>query len=289
MRLKLFLITFLLLCMSCQPVKKEPKESNYERVIGLGQAAIELLLELGLEDKIVGIAYFDNLGDFTVESSLPVLSTNWTDKETILALKPDLIFAMEAAFRSDRIGSETFWNKRGVKTFIVDNYKEEKCFENYCKDIQNTGELFDIPHKTDPILKRITETRGKYSRKKPQWQRILHLSFIGNNQMYYYPPGMCLIDEIIEDCGGSFINLGDKSFIISTEAIIEAKPDKIIVTQFRKQRGDIIINKLINNPILNHLPVIKNHLLLEVDYTQAIRGAADMEDIYNKTHNFLKE
>lgn len=286
----------LVMCMSlsllsgCIKINRNTKESNFERVVVLGQSAIELLLELEMGDKIVGVAYFDNLPDSIERLKLPILSNNWTDKETILTLKPDLIYAMEAAFRTDRIGSQEFWNSRGVKTFIVDNYKEEKSFENYCADIYKTGELFNIQYQTDIILKRIAETRKQRSKRRIDHpQRVLHLSFIGNNQMYYYPPGMCLIDEIIADCGGTFIDLGDKSFIISTEAIIESQPDKIIITQFREQSGESISMKLINDRILRHLPAIKDKKMIEVDYTQAIRGATDMEKIYTKIYNFLKE
>ncbi|WP_313384374.1 ABC transporter substrate-binding protein [Chishuiella sp.] len=284
----LLILVFIFSC--CLTPQKQKHDQDFNRIVVLGQAPLDILLKLGYRDKIVGIGYLDQpevLKDF---SDLPIMSIGWPDKESILLLKPDLIFGLESSFRSNKIGDVHFWEDRGVRTCLIDNYKIDKNLENLRADLEKTGNLFRIESKIKPLIQKSRDISRKYAQiKKGTSKRVLHLSYTGTaNKYYYYPPTMCLIDEIITDCGGEYINLGPNYFILPLETIIHADPDKIIITWFRKQEKIDITKKLYSDPFLKHLKAIKNKQIIEVDYTQAIRGTYDMEPIYFSISNFLK-
>ncbi|MDR2270217.1 MAG: ABC transporter substrate-binding protein [Sphingobacterium sp.] len=284
----LIILVFVFNC--CSAPQKRENGQDFKRIVVLGQAPLEILLKLGYKDKIVGIGYLDQpeaLKDF---SDLPIMAVGWPDKESVLSLKPDLIFALESAFRSNKTGDVQFWEDRGVRTCVLDNYKVDKNLENLRNDLKRTGKLFGIESKTNPLIQQNRNISRKYANLKTESpKRVLHLSYTGTaDTYYYYPPTMCLIDEIISDCGGEYIDLGPNYFIIPLETIIRSDPDKIIITWFRRQNKVNITQKICANPFLQHLKVIKDRQIIEVDYTQAIRGTYDMEPIYCSISNFLK-
>ncbi len=289
MKKHLFTIILILsIFESCSIGYPSPPQSTYKRIVVIGQSALNLLLELGLQERIVGIAYLEDVNSLKEYDDLPISTTGWLDKETILSLKPDLIFAMEAALRVDRIGNREFWEKRGIKVFTMDDYRQDKSFVNYFKDIHSVGILFDIQSRTDSFVVDLQELRSKCAKQKLPHRRVLHLSHLSGNQFYYYPPSLCLLDEIIEDCGSEYINWGNKPFILPIETILESNPDRIIITQFRKKKSPNFIDQLSKDRYLGHLPAVYNKKILEVNYTQSIRGTINMQEVYFEVANFLK-
>lgn len=287
MRLTFFTLLCCLLFIACEH-RRAVKTTNYERIVVLGQAATEMLLKFDVSDRVVGVSYLDTPKLIEGYPNISILSTGWTDKETILRLQPDLIFAMEAAFRADRIGNRDFWEERGVKTFIVDDYRENKSFETFYNDILVTSELFQQEDKGRELIEKLTDLSNSYQL-DCGGKRVLHLSYISGSQFYYYPPEMCLLDEIIEGMGGEYINLGDRSFILPIETILSINPDKIVLSQFRKQDKEPLLNMLLAHPLLSRLDAVIQNQVLEVDYSQAIRGSFEMESIYSEVYKFLEE
>ncbi|WP_417886052.1 ABC transporter substrate-binding protein [Zunongwangia sp.] len=288
---KLTPIMLLFISIACTPKVDKPISEKYDKILVLGQNPLDMLLDLGVQEKIVGVAYIDNEEIVKQNPGMPVLSKGWPNKESVLSLKPDLIIALESAFKQQRIGNERFWNKRGIKTCVIDDYNSDKNLNNYYKDLDLVGRTLNIKHRSDAIITHLKKIEKKYTKTKhPPTQKVLHLSYTGiPNQFYYYPPSMCLLDEIITSCGGEYINLGSHYFILPLETIIKLNPKKIIVTRFRKRKDENIIQEIIKNPHLGHVKAIKKKQVIEVDYTQAIRGTTDMEAIYSSTSNFLKK
>ncbi|WP_321480387.1 ABC transporter substrate-binding protein [uncultured Bacteroides sp.] len=289
MKKYLFIVIIILSVFeACSTSYPSPPKSEYKRIVVIGQSALNLLLELNLQERIVGIAYLEDINSLKKYDNLPILTTGWLDKETILSLKPDLIFAMEAALRVDRIGNREFWEKRGIKVFTMDDYRQDKSFVNYFKDIHSVGVLFDIQSRADSFIVDLQELRSKSAKQQLPHRRVLHLSHLSSNQFYYYPPSLCLLDEIIEDCGSEYINWGNKPFILPIETILESNPDKIIITQFRKKKNPGFINQLSKDRYLRHLPAVYNKNILEVNYTQSIRGTINMQEVYFEVAKFLQ-
>ncbi len=282
------IIIILSILESCSTDYASPPQATYKRIVVIGQSALNLLLELSLQERIVGIAYLEDVNSLKKYDNLPILTTGWLDKETILSLKPDLIFAMEAALRVDRIGNREFWEKRGIKVFTMDDYRQDKSFANYFNDIYSVGNLFDIQSRTDSFIVALKELRSKCAKQELPHRRVLHLSHLSGNQFYYYPPSLCLLDEIVEDCGSEYINWGNKPFILPIETILESNPDKIIITQFRKKKNPDFIDHLSKDRYLRHLPAVYNKKILEVNYTQSVRGTINMQEVYSDVANFLK-
>ena len=93
------------------------------RVVTLNQAATEVMLVLGLKDRLAGTAYLDDqilpeLGD--AYRQVPVLASKYPSREILLAARPELLYATyPSAFEPTGVGSRTDWKTRGVDTYLA--------------------------------------------------------------------------------------------------------------------------------------------------------------------------
>lgn len=270
-----------------QTIEKEPR-----RVVVIGQGLAELMIYFGQEDKIVGLAYLDKSYSKYEEQikKLPLLSDMWPSKESVLALKPDLIVAMSSAFHDDRLGDISFWNQRGIPVVTGINYTIGRTVGSFFDDIRNIGTALNVTDRTNAFIEdqqtriQAIQEKSKGAATKP---RVL-LFAGGQDQTYwYYGPGLCLIDEMVEGSSGEYIKVSEDSFVqMSAESILSVNPDKIIVTEFRKSHNDTA-KALLSDPALKNVAAIKSGDVITVDYTNAIRGSTELADLYEQVANFV--
>ena len=71
----------------------------------LNQAATEVMLALGLQDRLVGTAYLDDqiLPEFAAAyQRIPVLAAKYPSREVLLAARPDFLYAAYPALSAPR-------------------------------------------------------------------------------------------------------------------------------------------------------------------------------------------
>lgn len=271
-----------------QTIEKEP-----QKVVVLGTAMAELMIQFGQKDKIAGLAYLDqSFSPYTDEiAKLPLLTELWPSKEAVIALQPDLIYSMSSAFKEDRLGGISFWNERGIQVVPASNFNIGRSIVNYFEDIQNFGKIFNVEEQTDSYLKqqqtRIDEITQKAQQVKAK-PKVLLLASAGRENYDYYPPSWCVIDEMVEGSGGEYIQLADGYIELQIEAIIAANPDKIILTHFQESDHESIKNKLLSNPRLKNMKAIQTGNVMVADYTNAIRGGLQLTDLYEEVARFVQ-
>ncbi|MDR2612825.1 MAG: ABC transporter substrate-binding protein, partial [Deltaproteobacteria bacterium] len=116
------------------------------RVVSVNGSATEILLALGVGDRIVGIAYQDNpvLPEYREAfRRLRALSARYPGRETVLSLAPDLIVGWHSAFSPQNLGDARYWNDRGVATYILeDSSPLPYSLETVLRDIETLGAVF---------------------------------------------------------------------------------------------------------------------------------------------------
>ncbi len=262
-----------------------------QRVVVVGQSALEFMIGFDLQNKIVGIAQIDSENEaFEKEiERLPIITRQWPSKESILALKPDLIYAMESAFRDERLGNTDFWEQRGIRTCLVNDFSIDKNLSLYKEDLVVSGKIFGKEIEVQNFiagLNKLQMSIKEAASLKNQHPKILFLACVGSTY-YYYPPTLCILDEVIEGCGGQYINLGTQGIILSTEAIIKANPDKIIISNYRYSDANEVKNKLLENTHFRFMSAIKNKEVMAVDYTNAVSGSLNLPEIYQSVFSFI--
>lgn len=93
-----------------------------KRVVTIKSTSTEMLLALGLGNRIVGEAFQDGPvpTQWTTQAAkLPVLSTNVPSQEVTLAAEPDFIYAgWESNFSADGAGTRSELQSLGIPTYV---------------------------------------------------------------------------------------------------------------------------------------------------------------------------
>ena len=108
---------------------QEPVEYTFakapERVYAYAQDNIEILLSLGLADRIVAASGMDGEIDPELAGEFAKIDyhedTGVLSKEDLLALEPDFIAAWYSTFSDKRLGDVDFWHERSVGTYMALN------------------------------------------------------------------------------------------------------------------------------------------------------------------------
>ncbi|AUJ24320.1 ABC transporter substrate-binding protein [Virgibacillus dokdonensis] len=271
-----------------QTIENEPK-----RVLVIGSAMAELMVKFDLQDKVVGFGYDDQTNASYQEEikKMPLLSEMWPSKESIIALKPDLIFSVASAFREDMIGSIPSWNEKNIPTLPAINFNIGRSKDSYFDEIKNFGRVFNIEDQTNKYIneqesriKKIADTIDQ-AQEKP---KVLFISHV-RDKYYYYSPNWCMVDEMIELANGEFVNMSDQPYIeLSAEAIIAENPDKIVLTQFQKQNEETTLHALLGDKQLKNVHAVKNKDVLVVDYTNAVNGSPEIANLYEDVAKFIQ-
>jgi len=126
-----------------------------QRIISLWPAVTEMLIALGVKDRVVGQAFTDQsppLAEYAdAYKSIPVLATNSVSRETLMNSRPELIVADgEYHFNGTELPTIEELNKLGVQVYII---------SSFCNGQTTTGHVTDAA--TDlAALGRITGAEG---------------------------------------------------------------------------------------------------------------------------------
>ena len=85
----------------------------------MNQPATEIMLALGLQDRMVGTAYLDDevLPEYAAYARVPVLAKEYPSKEKLLEAEPDFVYtSFNSAFSDEGAGDRAAWEKLGAGT-----------------------------------------------------------------------------------------------------------------------------------------------------------------------------
>ena len=144
-----------------------------EKVLSTQLSMTELLIKLGLKDKIVGVFDNDNAlkGDIADEiASLNSLGDKKSvSKETILATEPDLILGKgPLMFTESSIGTVQSYQELGIPVYTeLASASFDQSLDNIVEDVRNIGEIFNVQETAnayaDELQERIDALMDKVS------------------------------------------------------------------------------------------------------------------------------
>ncbi|MEG1641838.1 MAG: ABC transporter substrate-binding protein [Synergistaceae bacterium] len=250
-------------------IEREP-----QRVFAYHQNNIELLIKLGLKDKLVGSAgrFVDEektLGNWDARlRSVKYMGLSGIRKEDVMFLETDIILGWISTFTDTvwGIGKTDFWNKRKVNCYVVANCsglnKKETINSEY-EYIRDIGRIFNRQKEAEKIIKEIDNEINyvvSLSANRPR-QRVMLLDFQPRITVNYTRNKLCA--DVISKLGGDVINT---KRIISLEDIIKADPDVIFVA-YKTNEEINLTRHLLKNPATKNLRCVKNNRVYGVPFT----------------------
>lgn len=266
-----------------------------QKAVTLSQFMTEMLLALGLEDRMVGTALLDNpiLPEFEeAYNNIPELKvgeSHSVSKEGFIATGADFVSGWDSSISEQTTGAPDELIEKDITPFMAKSYESDATVETVYEDFELLGKIFGVEEKATSVInkmksdiKSVTDKVGDI-KKEDRVKMMVYDS--GENDAMVVGSG--LANNLIEIAGGNniFAEDANKPYInVSWESIVSENPEVILVTDFLA--GDPVENKidfLKKHPALKDVPAIKNNKIYVVglaDLSPGIRNPKLIEQMY---------
>ena len=267
-----------------------------EKVLSTQLSMTELLIKLGLKDKIVGVFDNDNAlkGDIADEiASLNSLGDKKSvSKETILATEPDLILGKgPLMFTESSIGTVQSYQELGIPVYTeLASASIDQSLDNIVEDVRNIGEIFNVQETAnayaDELQERIDALMDKVSGQSGEPLKVLFMAGYADGTFVAFNSKMssCMLNalnaENVLDKGGNGLTL---------ENLVSMNPDIIVYVRadrFGATDADAV-EQLTSNAVVQEVPAIANQKVIEMDYDDVMDYGARVIDSAETLYNFM--
>src|SRR5690554_4457711 len=219
-------------------------EFTYEtpptRAISIFQQTTEIMLALGLEDKLIATAYLEDEIPAQWQDAYNAIPQHYEKvpaREVVLASDADFLFAgFNSAFRDTGLGVEREWQEIGVGTYLVDSECRDKYpgdtripAETIFVDLERIGALFGVEDRAAALTEDLSARLDAALTEAPGEGLTAFLFDSGSDTPYTAgccgSPGLLLesvgLTNIAGDIEGRWADM-------AWEAVVTADPDVIV-------------------------------------------------------------
>lgn len=263
--------------------EKKPVEQTFdkvpEKVVAVYQSPIEIMLALGLEDKMVASSQLDTdvKPEFKEAFEKVKYYKQAPSKEEVLSLDPDFIFSWYSYFAPDKLGDVNFWMDRGTNTYMAQNsgVKTPNTLENEYEDILNIGKIFKVEDKAQKMvddMKKEIEKSIKFAEGKEKVKAVI---FEVNKDGQYRIYGADSIGgDMAQQVGAELV--ADKNGNITKEELVKLNPDVIFSVYYGESIEEKqALTSITENDALQSMDAVKNNrvypMVLSNVYSTGIR------------------
>nr|WP_199864820.1 ABC transporter substrate-binding protein [Rhizobium sp. CFBP 13726] len=265
-----------------------------ERAVGLGQNSAEILLMLGLEDRMVGTAFWPSKVLPQLEEAnakVKLLTVEFPTFESILAQNPDFAAAALPSLigPTSKVAKREDFEKVGVPTYISPStcLSTEKVKNEYgsrdqlwnmdllYKEIAELSQIFDVSERGEAVIADFKAREAALRSSVAKDGKTLSYLFWFSSQSPTadaYLGGKNAASGFIADLlGGKNAVTAEAEWpTLGWESIIAANPDVIVVANLDRNRWeldkpDAKIKFLTTDPAVSQITAVKNKAMVVMD------------------------
>lgn len=256
--------------------KEQVFESAPERIVCNMQGSAEVLIRLGLGDRIVGVAgvFGDVDSDIKEEFyKIPMLSEDYAGQEVILGANPDFVIGRGDLFVDADYGSGTvdFLNDSGIRTYIMNTGKEGAVFDDFFTDIDELGQIFDVQEAADALIEQYQKQIDDLTN-NPAWngkeKTIAEIASVEDgNFVVSSGKGEYFQNDALQLVGLNNIFKDAPAYEVSNEELIESNPDVLLLFKYNGGPDtDVMVEELYQNETLQDVTAIKEKQIYVADF-----------------------
>lgn len=256
-----------------------------ERVITIKSSTTELLLALGLGDRIIGTGFQD--GPVPEEwaadaAGIPSISDFVPSEEAVLELEPDLIFAgWESNFSAEGVGERAELESLGVHTYVAPSacrsiQPPKLTFDDVFGQIQEVADLFRVD--ASALLDAQAATLAELESSRAGLDRTA-LWYSSGDDTPYVGAGLGAPQLILETVGLANIAADVEATWapLNWEVVVDADPDFIVLVDAAWNTAASKIAMLEASPATSELTAVKNGRYLIVPFAATEAGVRTVE------------
>ncbi|MCG7285767.1 putative F420-0 ABC transporter substrate-binding protein, partial [Cellulomonas sp. ACRRI] len=260
-----------------------------ERVVAIKSTSIEMLLALGLEDRLVGTAFADGpVPDeyATAYDAVPVLSDKVPGQEALLEVQPDFVYAgWESNFSDDGAGERSALQGLGIGTYVSPAACKEEgympdplTFDGLFDEIREVASVFGVEDRAEDL---IAEQQAELDGVQPPAAATTALWYSSGTDTPYVGAGIGAPQMIMDAAGltNIFADVHDTWTSAGWEQVVAADPDVIVLVDATWNTAESKIAMLEGNPATSQLTAVKEHRYLTVPFPAAEAGVRNADAV----------
>lgn len=236
-----------------------------QRIITMNDHVTEVLLELGLGDRIVGMGYgkAEPRPDLAEQwAQIPSLADEYPSMEQILDANPDLVVGgMASAFNEKEGRSREAFAEHGIPTFLFTEYCSEESFslDALSTDYTQLGQATGTEDAAAGLVEQVTSDLDEISDAVAEDDPIPTFLYDSGDAEPLTVGGVGVGNLIVENAGGTnlFADRERPYTQTSWEQVAERAPEAIIVLDYGDRTAEQKIQFLTEHPLMKTTPAVK--------------------------------
>ncbi|MGW5345254.1 ABC transporter substrate-binding protein [Streptomyces sp. HUAS TT3] len=251
-----------------------------QRAVTMNQHATELLLALGLQDRMAGTAYLD---DAVLPAYKPaydrikVLAKEYPSKEVLLGANPDFVYGgYSSAFDKAQGRDREALAGAGINTRLSVEYCTDGPvgLEQLKTEITEVARTFGVPERGERLIAEQQRRIDAVTARVKDRGRPSVFVYDSGQDSAFTSGGHGIGNEIVSLAGGTntFADLGDTFGDVSWEKVIERKPEVVLIYDYGGTTVEAKKQRLLNDPALAEVPAVKNRRFAVLPLSSAVLG-----------------
>lgn len=272
-------------------------QNSPKRVVSLYPHCTEILLALGLENKIVGTAHEDHFREVLPEykdkySKIPLLAKKGPSKEILLSAEPDFIYSTAWDLGGpDGLNLQELSNYK-IRTYIaMPTYIKGATMADVYSEIENLGNIFLVQSQAKKLISsmqlRIEAVRDKIGKIDKPVQVLV----FDQGSDILITGGKGLESDLIKLAGGEnvFDDINKEFARVSWEEAAKRNPEVIIVHDYDLPPSKEKIIFIKNHPVLGKLEAVKKDRIVIIPLENIFHGVRNPTTVETLAKAFYPE
>ncbi|WP_113153802.1 ABC transporter substrate-binding protein [Nitratireductor sp. OM-1] len=273
-------------------------EAPPARAVTLSNNATEMMLALGLEDRMAGTSYMANLKISpqyeAAYNTVPVLSPLVATTEQLIEAEADFVYAGYPDGFSESRHTRDQLHDLGMKTRL----NTEGCnlgkfgFEELYAEIRSMSAIFGVRERGEALIADIEERLSEVEAKLDGVEAMPVFIFNGGESAPRAVLGNTMLSHVVERAGGAniFGDVANRYGQVSWEQIAERAPEYIVVYYSGTAGGQVVgdpagelgqarIEILKANPTVENVPGIAGEKIVTIDSVWGQPGPSSIDAV----------
>ena len=267
-----------------------------KRVVTIKSSSTEMLLALGLGDRIVGTAFQDGPVPSAWKAqaaTLTSLSNFVPSQEVVLATEPNLVYGgWESNFSADGAGTRGELATLGVSTYVSPaackevGYQPTRLrFSDIFSEIDQVAAIFRVSD-----AKLLATQKAELASITADTRGLTALWYSSGEDSPYVGAGIGAPQLVLDTIGLKNVagTVKDTWTSFNWESVVEADPDVIVLVDASWNTAAKKIQSLETNPATASLSAVKNHRYLTVPFAASEAGVRTVSAAKDLAHQLAK-
>jgi len=268
-------------------------ETVPERAVTMNQAATEIMLALGLEDRMVGTAYIDDviLPDFEeVYNAIPVLAETYPSQEVLFGADPDFVYgSYSSAFGDEAAGAREQLADLGIGSYVSPTAcadrslrPEKVTIEDVYGEIRDIAMIFDVEEHGEELIAELQAELDEINEILSEVDEPVSVLWYDSGTDDVYAGACCGAPAMIMELVGAenvFADVEGSWATVSWEEVIARDADAIIMVSAEWDTVESKIEVLTSNPAYADMTAVQNENWVVIDFSYTTPNIRNVEAV----------